>query len=113
MTRGLSRTGAGPGHHGGPGIVLIAGASGLVGAAAVESLSHLVFTALFEKPGLVRGWRDDDQMRTNSMMFRHLLDPLVRTLEHVTLLQGTKAYGAHLHPIPVPARERQPRDPHP
>jgi nucleoside-diphosphate-sugar epimerase len=158
VTRGLSRTGAGPGHHGGPGIVLVAGASGLVGAAAVESFamagwdvvalsrrrpetvrdvpfrhlavdlrdaaataeavrdvaaSHLVFTALFEKPGLVRGWRDDDQMQTNSMMFRHLLDPLVRTLEHVTLLQGTKAYGAHLHPIPVPARERQPRDPHP
>ena len=27
-------------------------------------------------------------------------------LQHVSLLQGTKAYGAHVHPIPVPARER-------
>jgi nucleoside-diphosphate-sugar epimerase len=31
----------------------------------------------------------------------------------VTLLQGTKAYGVHLHPIRVPARERHPRDDHP
>ena len=34
----------------------------------------------------------------------------VAPLRHVTLLQGTKAYGAHLHPIPIPARERAPRD---
>ena len=30
----------------------------------------------------------------------------------VTLLQGTKAYGAHVEPVPVPARERWPRHPH-
>src|SRR5262249_46839722 len=34
------------------------------------------------------------------------------SLRHVTLLQGTKAYGSHLHPICIPARERTPRDPH-
>src|SRR3712207_9396900 len=48
-------------------------------------------------------------------MLRNLLEPLTaaaRDLRHVGLLQGTKAYGAHLHPIPVPARERFPRDPH-
>ena len=28
--------------------------------------------------------------------------------DRVSLLQGTKAYGAHVHPIPVPARERHP-----
>jgi nucleoside-diphosphate-sugar epimerase len=33
-------------------------------------------------------------------------------LRHLSLLQGTKAYGAHHHPIPVPARESAPRDPH-
>ncbi|WP_433506518.1 NAD-dependent epimerase/dehydratase family protein [Pseudonocardia halophobica] len=133
--------------------VLVAGASGLVGEAAVESFaeagwevvalsrrpparsvrhlavdltdaaataeavadlrpSHLVYGALHEKPGLIRGWREQDQMRTNLAMFRALLDPLAPGLEHVTLLQGTKAYGVHLHPIPVPARERSPRDPH-
>jgi nucleoside-diphosphate-sugar epimerase len=30
----------------------------------------------------------------------------------VSLLQGTKAYGVHLHPIPIPAKERAPRDEH-
>src|SRR3546814_8417217 len=34
-------------------------------------------------------------------------------LRHVTLRQGTKAYGVHLHPIRTPAREREPRDDHP
>jgi hypothetical protein len=28
------------------------------------------------------------------------------------ILQGTKAYGVHLHPIPIPAREDAPRDDH-
>ena len=52
---------------------------------------------------------------TNLTMLRNLLDAAARArrrLRHVSLLQGTKAYGAHLHPIPVPARERCPRDPH-
>ena len=34
------------------------------------------------------------------------------TLQHVSLLQGTKAYGVHLHPIAIPARESDPRDDH-
>jgi hypothetical protein len=32
--------------------------------------------------------------------------------QHISILQGTKVYGVHLHPIPIPARERDPRDPH-
>jgi nucleoside-diphosphate-sugar epimerase len=78
-------------------------------------VTHVVFAALYEKPGLVRGWREQDQMQTNLAMLRNLLDPLQRVakhLQHITLLQGTKAYGAHLHPIPVPAREDAPRDNH-
>lgn len=87
-------------------------------AAASEAwakVTHVVYTALYEKPGLIRGWRDDDQMRTNLAMLRNLMQPLLavaRGLRHVTLLQGTKAYGAHIRPIAVPARERWPRDDH-
>ncbi|WP_216656526.1 NAD-dependent epimerase/dehydratase family protein [Nocardioides marmotae] len=86
-------------------------------ARAVGSLgpvTHLAYAALYEKPGLVDGWTAADQMAVNDEMFRNLLAPLAAAgaLEHVTLLQGTKAYGAHLHPIPVPARERAPRDDH-
>jgi nucleoside-diphosphate-sugar epimerase len=87
-------------------------------AQAVTGLSdvtHVVYAAVFEKPGLIPGWFEPDQMETNERMLAHLMDPLRRTasgLRHVSLLQGTKAYGAHVHPIPVPARERAPRDPH-
>jgi nucleoside-diphosphate-sugar epimerase len=142
------------------GTVLVAGASGLVGRAAVErfaadgwraigvsrrppddldadaeliavdltdraacertfgamaDVTHLVYAALYEKPGLFAGWRERDQMETNLAMLANLFEPLERAaagLRHVSILQGTKAYGAHFKPIPVPARERWPRDPH-
>ena len=91
-------------------------------AAAMEAVApdladvtHVLFAALHEQPDLVRGWRDTNQMSTNLAMLANLLGVLERRaegLEHVTLLQGTKAYGAHLHPISLPARERQPRDAH-
>lgn len=140
--------------------VLIAGASGLVGAAAVEhfmsrpdwrvtalsrkrgalpagvehiaadltrpttigaaaarfaDFTHLIFAALYEKPDLVAGWRDPEQMQTNLAMLRNLLDVLAANaprLRHITLLQGTKAYGSHVEPIRNPAKERAPRHPH-
>jgi nucleoside-diphosphate-sugar epimerase len=140
--------------------VLIAGASGLVGAACVDrflddgwnviaasrrrpeifsdesfehraidlrdetatresvqdltGVTHVVYAAVYEKPGLIAGWTEQDQMETNLAMLRNLIEPLadVARLEHVTLLQGTKAYGIHLHPMRVPARERYPRDEH-
>jgi len=81
---------------------------------AMSGLTHVVYAALYEKPGLVAGWRDDDQMATNLAMLRNLLGPLREhaSLRHVSLLQGTKAYGAHLKPFPVPARESWPRHPH-
>lgn len=142
--------------------VLVAGASGLVGAGAVEQfaaagldviavsrrapepvaagsfrhvavdltdpaacreafgamgeVTHVVYAALYEKPGLIAGWREADQMETNLSMLKNLMEPLTaaaKDLRHVTLLQGTKAYGAHIRPrIPIPARERAPRDDH-
>jgi nucleoside-diphosphate-sugar epimerase len=83
-------------------------------AATLRRVTHVVFAAVYEKPGLIRGWQDPDQMQTNLAMLRNLIEPLSRTarLEHVTVLQGTKAYGVHLHPIRIPARERHPRDDH-
>jgi nucleoside-diphosphate-sugar epimerase len=144
-----------------PGTVLVAGASGLVGLAAVErfladgydviavsrrepevrakgswrhvdldlrdpagcaaaaadfaAVTHVVYTAVFELPGLVPGWSERVQMDTNLEMLRNLMEPLTKAaggLQHVSLLQGTKAYGVHLHPIAIPARERFPRDQH-
>jgi nucleoside-diphosphate-sugar epimerase len=81
----------------------------------MADVTHVVYAALYEKPGLYQGWRERDQMETNLRMLENLFEPLravARGLRHVTLLQGTKAYGAHLKPIPIPAKERAPRDPH-
>ena len=140
--------------------LLIAGASGVVGAAAVEHFSalpdwqvlalsrrpcplpegvrhvpldltdlaacqaaavnltdvtHVLFAALYELPELVAGWRDPQQMAVNEAMLRNLLDalqPVAKGLRHITLMQGTKAYGGHVEPAPVPAKERWPRHAH-
>lgn len=79
---------------------------------ALPEVTHLVYTAVHEKPGLVAGWSDADQMARNDAMLRNILGPLAPGLRHATLLQGAKAYGIHRHAIPVPARERSPRDDH-
>lgn len=84
-------------------------------APAFAEVTHVVFAALFEKPGLVAGWFEQDQMDINLRMMRNLMEPLLESatsLRHVSVFQGTKAYGAHVHPIAVPAREDQPRDDH-
>jgi nucleoside-diphosphate-sugar epimerase len=81
----------------------------------MSDVTHIVYAALYEKPGLVQGWRERDQMETNLRMLQNLFEPLsavAKNLRHVSLLQGTKAYGAHIEPFPVPARERWPRHPH-
>ena len=81
----------------------------------LREVTHVVYAALYEKPGLIRGWRERDQMETNRVMLENFFEPLyavAQGLRHVTLLQGTKAYGAHLGPIAIPAKERQPRHEH-
>jgi nucleoside-diphosphate-sugar epimerase len=81
--------------------------------AGLSGVTHLVYAALYEKPGLIAGWLDPEQMATNEAMLANLLAGLDLThLEHASLLQGAKAYGGHVHPIPVPARAEAPRDPH-
>lgn len=83
-------------------------------ASELSDVTHVVYTAVYEKPGLVAGWRDPEQMAKNRRMIGNLIDPLAAggSLQHVSIMQGTKAYGVHIHPIPVPARERFERDDH-
>lgn len=82
---------------------------------SLGDVTHVVYTAVYEMPGLVAGWLDQQQIDTNDRMLRNLLEPLRANgkLSHVTLLQGTKAYGLTVGPIRVPAREAQPRVEHP
>jgi nucleoside-diphosphate-sugar epimerase len=77
-------------------------------AAELQGATHLVYAALYEAPNLIDGWRDQGQIRTNDRMLRNLmaaLEPVAPRLSHVALLQGTKAYGVHVRPLTVPARE--------
>jgi nucleoside-diphosphate-sugar epimerase len=131
--------------------VLIAGASGLVGLAAINhfrsrgipvvtlsrrtpavaadhvlqadlrdpaqvaaalsgssDITELVYAAVYEKDDLVAGWDDPDQIATNDRMLRTVLETLLAHspgLRHVSLMQGSKAYGSHVRPLKVPARE--------
>jgi len=86
--------------------------------AAFESLTditHIAYTAIHEKPELVAGWSSKEQIETNNTMLRNVVEPIVRAapnFKHISILQGTKVYGVHLHPIPIPARERDARKDH-
>ena len=88
---------------------------------AMRDVTHVVYAALQEIPGLMPGWVDPEVIERNARMLRNLFEPLSRAasgLEHVSLLHGTKAYGLH-HPdigaagVKVPLREREPRREHP
>src|SRR5918995_324472 len=85
----------------------------------VGGVTHLVYAALQEGPGLLPGWFEDELIERNGAMLRNLLDALdLDALQHVSLLQGTKAYGVHRPEIgpdrtPLPLRERAPRVEHP
>lgn len=81
--------------------------------ASVGEVTQLFYAALFELPGLIAGWSEAEQMRTNLAMLENTIESLAHAnLQHVVLLQGTKAYGVHLTPLRIPAKERQPRVQH-
>jgi nucleoside-diphosphate-sugar epimerase len=83
-------------------------------------ITHVVYAAQYEAPGLAPGWFDEEAITRNGAMLANLMTPLLavaRDLEHVSLLQGSKAYGMHhpdlLNKIRTPLRERDPRLDHP
>src|SRR5246127_1679756 len=81
----------------------------------LTGITHIAYTALHEKPDLVAGWSSTDQIETNNAMLRNVVEPIVvstKDFQHISILQGTKVYGVHLHPIPIPARERDARRDH-
>ena len=81
----------------------------------LTDITHIAYTAIHEKPDLVAGWSSKEQIETNNAMLRNVVEPIVRSasnFQHISILQGTKIYGVHLHPIPIPARERDARKDH-
>jgi nucleoside-diphosphate-sugar epimerase len=82
--------------------------------ARMPAISHAIYAAVTEADGLVAGWHDQAMMQRNLAMLANILQPVVhgRGFRHLVLMQGTKAYGAHVHPVAIPARESDPRDDH-
>ena len=70
--------------------------------------THVVYAALNEQPNLLQGWRDADNAALNTRMLDNTLAALqYAPLRHLTLMQGTKAYGVHTRrAMRVPAREQ-------
>lgn len=83
----------------------------------LTDVDNVVFAALSEKPNaLLEGWYDPNQMEINRRMLVNLIEPLSEAskIKHISILQGTKAYGIHLpgYKVAIPARENQPRVQH-
>jgi nucleoside-diphosphate-sugar epimerase len=74
---------------------------------SLHGVTHVIYTALYEAPRLGAGWSDPKHASINLEMLRNTLEPLERGspgLRHVTVLQGTKAYGVHQGPSKTPAK---------
>ncbi|KIW01144.1 uncharacterized protein PV09_07430 [Verruconis gallopava] len=74
---------------------------------------QIVFAALHEEPDLRSGWLEQKQIERNEAMLRNTVEAVVphaKGLRNVTILQGPKAYGVHVHPIRVGSREDRDED---
>ncbi len=78
----------------------------------LSGITHVVYGAVWEKPDIARGWIEAEHAASNLEMLRNLVEAVERNssgLRHVGVVHGTKAYGAHLGPFRMPARETDPR----
>ena len=74
----------------------------------LKNVTHVVYAALYEMDNVIAGWQHREQIQTNATMFENLIQPVIKNapnLKHISLLQGTKAYGIHLEPMKAPAKE--------
>ena len=72
----------------------------------LAGITHIFYAAYQERPTFA------EEVAPNLTMLKNVLEVLERiapALEHVNLMQGTKAYGTHLGPYKTPARESEPR----
>ena len=73
---------------------------------ALREVTHVLYAAYTDRPT----WAE--QCAPNALMLENALngiEPAAPDLRHVTLMQGTKYYGAHLGPFKTPAMESDPR----
>ncbi|KAK5165390.1 uncharacterized protein LTR77_008919 [Saxophila tyrrhenica] len=79
----------------------------------LTDIVQIVFAALHEEADLQKGWQDKKQIDRNQIMLYNTIEavaPHAKTLRNVTILQGPKAYGVHVHPIRHGSREDRDED---
>jgi nucleoside-diphosphate-sugar epimerase len=82
----------------------------------LTGVTDLVYCALYGRSSSNDTWGAAEQIEANRRMLENCLDAVEAAgpgLRHVTVLQGAKAYGCHLGPVPLPGKESAPRHPHP
>lgn len=80
---------------------------------SLGDVTQIVFAALHEEPDLVSGWTSEAHVARNAAMLRNTVEaiaPGAPSLRNVTVLQGPKAYGAHVRLMKIGAREDRDED---
>jgi nucleoside-diphosphate-sugar epimerase len=73
---------------------------------SLNNVTHIVYAAYQEHASAA------DQITSNLGMLKNLVDVVEEcspALQHITLMEGGKAYGAHIGAFPSPAKEDDPR----
>ena len=59
----------------------------------LTDITHIAYTALYEKPELVAGWSSKEQIDTNNAMLRNVVEPIVRTASNLQKHHYRKSAG--------------------
>ena len=80
-------------------------AEALAALPEISDVTHIFYAAYQDRPTWAGLVAPNLAMLTNVV---DALEPRAPHLEHISLMQGYKVYGAHLGPFPTPAREDDP-----
>ncbi|AHK33845.1 Uncharacterized protein Pd630_LPD06660 [Rhodococcus opacus PD630] len=71
----------------------------------LRDVTHIFYAAYQDRPSWAELVAPNVAMLVNTV---NALEPVAAALEHISLMQGYKVYGAHLGPFKTPARESDP-----
>ncbi len=71
----------------------------------LRDVTHIFYAAYQDRPSWAELVAPNVAMLVNTV---NALEPVAGDLEHISLMQGYKVYGAHLGPFKTPARESDP-----
>ena len=71
----------------------------------LRDVTHIFYAAYQDRPSWAELVAPNVAMLVNTV---NALEPVAAGLEHISLMQGYKVYGAHLGPFKTPARESDP-----